>query len=536
MSGQGKFKRQISLLDLSLIGLGAIFGSGWLFAVSVVAGFAGPAGWISWLIGGLIILSLGLVYAELGAALPRAGGIIRYPVYTHGPLTGFMISLITIIAFTSILGAEAEAVRQYADAWVHGLTVKGSTHPTTLGWFVQLALLFGFFLLNYWSVKIFAKVNTIMSIIKYFVPILIIVVLLAHLHPENFSAHGFAPFGFNGIQQAISLGGIMFSYLGIQPIVSAASEAKNPSRTVPLALVLSILAATAFYLLLQISFVGAIPGNMLSGGWSGIEGQFSTPFFEIVTMLGMGWVATFVLIDAVISPTGTLNVFMSTSSRIAYGWARNKTFFKVFAKIHEKTGAPRPATWLALCMGVFWTMPFPSWDKIVGLVSAALILSYAVAPISAAALRKRAPDMERPFKLKGMRVIAPLSFIFAAFVVYWSGWQTVSWLLGSQLLVFVVYLVFNKFVPTKDVSLAQQIKSTWWLVFFYAAMIVMSGLGTFGGLDVIPYPWDLILVAVASLISFYWSKSTSLSEAIIDEDPVEEDEPVSLGGDISVKQ
>lgn len=73
MSNQGKFKKTMSLLDLILIGMGAIFGSAWLFAVSNVASKAGPAGSFSWIIGGVIILLIGLVYAELGAALPRTG-------------------------------------------------------------------------------------------------------------------------------------------------------------------------------------------------------------------------------------------------------------------------------------------------------------------------------------------------------------------------------------------------------------------------------------------------------------------------------
>ena len=71
--GHGRLKRQISAIDMIMVGIGAIVGSGWLFAVSIIASIAGPAGWISWVIGGIVLLVLGLVYAELGAAFPRAG-------------------------------------------------------------------------------------------------------------------------------------------------------------------------------------------------------------------------------------------------------------------------------------------------------------------------------------------------------------------------------------------------------------------------------------------------------------------------------
>src|SRR5215211_1411601 len=112
--GQGRFRKEISLLDMTLVGVGAIIGSGWLFAVGIIASIAGPAGWISWLIGGIVLLVLGLVYAELGAAFPRAGGLVRYPEYSHGPLVGYLMSSITVIVFSRMVGNEVEAVRQYA--------------------------------------------------------------------------------------------------------------------------------------------------------------------------------------------------------------------------------------------------------------------------------------------------------------------------------------------------------------------------------------------------------------------------------------
>jgi amino acid transporter len=155
--GQGRFRKEISLLDMTLVGVGAIIGSGWLFASGLVASIAGPAGWISWLIGGIALLLLGLVYAELGAAFPRAGGLVRYPLYSHGPLVGYLMSFITVIAFSSIVGIEVLAVRQYATSWWPALSQPDGQAPTVLGWFVQFGLLIVFFLLNYWSVKIFAK-------------------------------------------------------------------------------------------------------------------------------------------------------------------------------------------------------------------------------------------------------------------------------------------------------------------------------------------------------------------------------------------
>ncbi|MGH8126731.1 MAG: APC family permease, partial [Rhodanobacteraceae bacterium] len=225
------FKRNLSLVDLTFVGLGAIFGSGWLFSASYVAAIAGPAGIVSWLIGGAAVLLLGLVYCELGAALPRSGGVVRYPVYSHGALLGYLMGLITLIAFSSLIAIEVEACRQYASAWLPQLTQAGSQAPTALGWWVQLAILGIFFLLNYFSVKTFARANNVVSVFKFVVPLAVIVALLWFFHRDNLTVHGFAPFGFAGVAGAVSAGGIIFAYLGLTPIVSVAGEVRDPQRS-----------------------------------------------------------------------------------------------------------------------------------------------------------------------------------------------------------------------------------------------------------------------------------------------------------------
>lgn len=514
-----------------LVGLGAIIGSGWLFGTGLVASIAGPAGWISWVIGGIVLLLLGLVYAELGGALPRAGGVIRYPGYTHGPLVGYLASFISLIAFTSVTAIEAEAVRQYATSWLPALSQPGSTSsPSVLGWLVQLALLIGFFLLNFWGVRSLAISNNILTVIKYVVPSISIVVLLINLKGANFSVQGFAPFGFSGITAAISTGGIMFSYLGLQPLVGLAREAKNPQRTVPIALIISTVLATVLYVLLQVAFIGGIPTHVLNnGGWASVTNKFSLPYRDIAAALGLGWLATLVTIDAVVSPSGTGNLFLPTSARVAYGWSRSGTLFRVFSRVHPGSGIPRPALWLSLALSIFWTLPFPSWDVLVGVVSNALIFTYALAPISVYALRRNSPDMPRPFYLKGFSVIGPIAFIMASLIIYWTGWSVNYWLLGVQLLMFVLYLLAKRIVPTDRVSFAQQLKSVWWLVLYYAALIALSGLGTFGGVAAIPSPWDQLLVVVIAIIAYYWGGRSGLPQPDVDEDEVEEQAEVVTG-------
>ena len=531
MSGKGKFKKQLSLMDLTFIGLGAIFGSGWLFAASHVSAIAGPAGIFSWLLGGFSVLLLGIVYCELGAALPRAGGVIRYPVYSHGPLLGYLMGFITLIAFSSLVAIEVVAARQYAAAWFPELTKAGSSDPSILGWLLQFGLLCLFFMLNYRSVKTFAMANNLVSVFKFIVPLLVIGVLFTFFKPENLYAQGFAPFGLSGVQMAVSAGGIIFAYLGLTPIISVASEVKNPQRTIPIALILSVLLSTVIYVLLQVAFLGGVPTEMLSNGWAGVTKELALPYRDIALALGVGWLAYLVVADAVISPSGCGNIYMNATPRVIYGWAQTGTFFKIFTRIDEKSGIPRPALWLTFGLSVFWTLPFPSWEALINVVSAALVLSYAVAPVSVAALRRNAPDMPRPFRVKWMAVLGPLSFIVAALIVYWSGWNTVSWLLGLQIVMFVVYLLCSRFVPTNHLSLVQQVRSSLWLIGFYAVTIVLSKLGTFGGLGVLAHPFDTLVVAACATGIYYWGAATGVPAHLVrledDEDSEEAPELAS---------
>lgn len=509
----GKLQSKLSLVDLTFIGLGSIVGSGWLFASQKGAATAGPAAWISWLIGAFAVLLLGFVYAELGGALPRAGGSVRYPEFSHGPLLGYLSGFASIIAFSSVAGIEVEAVRGYAQTWWPAL---GGTNPTVLGWFFQFLLLLIFFFLNLRSVSLFGKANTIITTIKFIVPLLTIVVLLTQFKVGNFHSHGFAPFGTLGIERAVSTSGIVFAFLGFQQAVSFSSEAKNPQRSVPLSIMLAIFLSAALYILLQLTFIGAVPPNALSaGGWGALH--FESPFANVAAALGLGWLSSVILADAIVSPSGTANIYLSATSRVIFAWAKSGTFFKKFTKINDKTGVPTPALFLAFIMAVFFTLPFPSWDKLVGVVSSATVLIYIMGPVALHTLRKNAPELHRPFRLSGMEVISPLSFVFASLIVYWTGWKTDSWLLGIQIIMFILFLVFRNAAP-KSVPFVQQIRSSLWLVSYYLVILILSYLGTFQGKGILPTPYDQIAVAIVSIFIYYWGVNSGLTKPLFYED------------------
>lgn len=520
---QGKFKRKLSLLDLTLLGVGSIIGSGWLYAALNGAKFAGPVAWVSWIIGAVAIIFIGLVYAELGAAMPRAGGFVRYPEYSHGSIVGYMIGFTSLLAYSSVCGVEVEAVRGYAQTWWPAVG-DANGNPTAAGFALQIGLLVLFFLINYWSVNLFGKVNTIVTIFKFVVPTLTIVILFSFFHPGNFSVMTAAPGGLHGAFKAVASAGIVFAFLGFRQAIDFAGEAKNPQRDIPLAIILSVIIGLVVYLLLQFSFLGAVPPSKLTHGWGAL--QFKSPFANLAMMLGVGWLMNLVLFDAVISPAGTGNIFLAGTARVVFAWAKNGYFFKIFQKVDPKTGLPRAALWLTLILAILWTLPsqFQVWGGLISAVTSAFVLTYMVGSVSVTSLRRTAPDLKRPFKLSGMNIISPLAFISATLIAFWSGWSVTRLLIILTLVSLILY--FGIFVNRDEKlkrNLKEDFRSSIWLFAYYFVLLVFSYLGNFGGIGVIKGPWDSVLLAIVSIFIYFWGASTGLKNPRITEDEEYED-------------
>lgn len=522
----GRFKRKLSLLDLSLLGVGSMIGSGWLFGALKGAKDAGNLAWIAWLFGAVVVLFIGLVYGELAAMLPRAGGFVRYPQYTHGSLVGWLVGFSSMLAYSSVAGVETDAFRSYATGWWSGLGT--ANNPTALGILVQVALLVVFFLINYWSVNFFGKVNTIVTLFKFIVPIIIIVILLTHMHLSNFSQGGSSPGGIKGIETAVTGAGIVFAYLGFRQAVDFGAEAARPQRDIPLAIFISIAASAVMYLLLQFGFIGAVPQAIAQHGWAAIS--FDQPYANIAKVLGMVWLVNLVFADAVISPSGTGNVYMAGTARVLFAWAKKGIFYSIFGKINARTGIPRGALWLSLILSIAWIMPlkFQIWGVLISAVTSATVMTYMVGPISIATMRKTSSNIKRPFYLRGASIIAPLAFIGATWIIYWSGWSTDSLLIGLVLGSLILYFAFMDREGFRD-KLKSDWKSGVWLVVYYVFILVMTRLGSFGPSGVkpvIPDPWDSLIVAAGAIILYYWGVASRLPQPEIDFD---DDEDEALG-------
>ncbi|MDA8346039.1 MAG: APC family permease [Thermaerobacter sp.] len=514
-SAGGRLRHELSYLDLTMASLGGIIGSGWLYGAWKGGFLAGPASTLSWVIGGIAVLLIGLVYAELGGALPEAGGIVRYPQYSHGTFVSYMMGWGALIAYASVPPIEAEAAVQFMSHYIPALYSASSL--TALGIWVSVLFMILFFLINYFGVGIFGKTNTVWTLIKLGVPLLAIVVLFfsGHFNSANFSSYGgFTPSGSSAVLAAVPLGGIIFAYLGFRQALDLAGEAKNPQRDVPRAVLTAIIIGVVLYVLLQTVWVGTMPASKLVHGWAGTQALFTAPFTDLAAVLGFGWLAALLLADAVWSPSGTGNVYLASTSRVMYAMSKNRYFPRIFLWVHPKSGVPVWALFGTFVIGLVFLLPFPSWSALVGIVSSATVFTYIIGPVSIAVLRRTMPDMKRPFYLKGMSVIGPAAFVIASLIIYWSGWATDSLVLLVILFGVVLYAYgTSTFADDTTIYAGRYLKAGVWLVVYLVVMLALTYIGSsnFGAPhQLIPYPLDLVVVVIISLIFYYWAVASGI--------------------------
>ncbi|MBV8801878.1 MAG: amino acid permease, partial [Gammaproteobacteria bacterium] len=368
------FLRTITPMGLLLAGIGSVIGSGWLFGPLYAAQIAGPAAILSWVIGGILMIIIALTFAELGSAFPVAGGMIQYAQVSHGSLVSFMIGWMVWISSVSIAPVETMGLLQYVANYVPELMIskEGSHVLTHIGILVAAAIMFLMCILNYFGAKFFSRSNNIITTIKLIVPILTVLVLISiSFHSTNFhnvSPGGFAPFGWHGIFAALPLGGVIYSFIGSNTVLQLAGETKNPQRSIPFALIGSMLFCIMLYTLLQIAFIGALTPSAFMAGWSQLHFTGDTgPFSGIMMTLGLGWFVMIIYADAIISPFGTGFIFTASTARIGYGLSQIGFLPESLAKI-TKTGVPSRYIFLNFIVGLLLFLPFPGWQKLVGFV------------------------------------------------------------------------------------------------------------------------------------------------------------------------
>jgi len=511
-------KRAIGVVQLTFIGITSMVGSGWLFGAFHSAKIAGPAAIFAWFIGAFAVLLIALTLAELGPLFPQSGGIARYLEYTHGSLAGFLGGWINWLGIAASVPTEAAASVQYLSSirgfqGLFDLTAGGMSY---MGLAVASGLMFIYFFLNYWTLYLFLRSMTYITLFKLIVPLLSVgTIMWAGFQPANFGHdyQTFAPYGISAIFIAVSAGGVIFAFNGFQSIVNFAGEAKNPNRVIPIALISSILIALLIYSILQTSFIGSLTAKDLVHGWNGLN--FSSPFVQLAIGFNLNLIALLLYIDAVISPSGTGIAYTGASARMLFGMQRSGYMPKMFGQLHPKYAIPRNSMWVTLILGLILLWIFRGWGNLANVISITNTLSYVSGPIAMMGLRRIAPEWHRPCRIDGMQIIAPLSFVIVSLIVYWSRWPLTGEVLFVVFGGLCVYLYYQQKNDWENIR--SHLKNGLWFVVYLFAMALLSWLGgkTFGGINAMQTPYDQILVAIVALVFYYWGIKSAWSTPLL---------------------
>ena len=480
-------------MSLLFTAIGSIIGSGWLFSSLHASEIAGPAAMVSWVVGAIMFIFIGLSYSELGVMLPHSGGVARYPHYAFGSFASWSMGWVTWLACAAVAPVEVSAVLTYATSYLPWLE---NTNQTLTGWgiLVAIALIAACVVVNYLGVTWFARVNNVLVWWKLAMIVLVIVMLLAvGFHGAHFTQFGgFTPYGWHGVFSAIPAAAIAFSFFGFRQGIELAGETNNPKRNVPFTLIGSVIICGILYLLLQVAFIGSVPTTALhKGGWATVGSEFASstgaaanfaPLAAIASFLGLAWLAGLLYADAIISPTDTALIYTSVTARMSYAMGRNRNAPAGLSKVNDN-GVPWVSLILAWVVGCIFFLPFPSWQSLVGIVTSMTVLSFGSGPIALLVMRKQIPELARPFRLGrgALWPIASLALLSTNLIMYWAGWDQVWKMMAAIVLGYILLGIFQALDHGRAPRL--EFRNGYWVLVWFAGITIVSYLGSYSGVS-----------------------------------------------------
>jgi amino acid transporter len=515
-------QRSVGFYGLLFVSLGSIIGSGWLLGALNAAQVAGPASILSWILAACLLSLLALMYAELGAAYPVAGGAARFSHYSHGPIAGFMAGWASWLQAVFIVPIEVLAAITYVNSisWVNqhfNMINKIGSNAGLLneaGLMVAIILMVLFTAINLAGAKFLSDSNVIVVIWKTAVPVLaIVIVATTRFNPDNFHAGGgFMPFGFHGVFAALT-GGVVLALQGFEQAAQLAGEARNPKRDLSRAILTSMVIGAVLYSLLQIVMIGGFePGN-IAKSWAkplGTDPSAYGAWYTLALAVGAGWLAKVLIVDAVISPAGTGVVYVATAARLSYALGEEREMPTALTKTNRK-GVPVVSIIVAAVIGSLAFGPFKSWSSLAVVITGAAAIMYAFAPVSLAALHKVDGDRPRSYRVPMPVLLVPAAFCSANLIIYLVGFET-TWKLACAMGVGLALFAVGAWRSGTGVQ--HTIRNAFWIGPWLGGQVLIGWLGRYGkgSTSILPEWVDIVAVIVFALAIFYWAVSLTLTK------------------------
>jgi len=457
LTGHPTLKRVLTARHLVMLGIGGVIGAGiFVLTGQAAANHAGPAIMLSFVLAGFACAMAGLCYAEFAAMLPVSGSAYSYAYATLGEIVAWFIGWNLVLEYLFAASTVAVGWSGYLNSFLH--TVSGwigvdvafpswlssaplavaNGHVTTTGSLINLpavAIVLAISWVCYRGVTQSAALNTVVVAIKLTVILLFMAFSVQYVNPENWipfvpPTNAAGEFGWPGVARAASI--VFFAYIGFDAVSTAAQEAKNPQRDMPIGILGSLIVCTILYIVMSGILTGMLPYTQL-----GTEKPVATALAAYPDLL---WLKTLVEIAAIAGLSSVILVMLMAQPRIFYAMATDGLIPKFFSRVHPKYQTPYAGQAFVGVFAAILAGLLPI--SVLGdLVSMGTLLAFATVCLGVLVLRKTRPDLPRAFRVPVPYIVCPLGaitclYLFSlAFADNWH-WMTI-WIAAGMAIYFL---------------------------------------------------------------------------------------------------
>ena len=431
--------RSLGAFQLTMLGVGAVIGTGIFVLTAEAAQKAGPGMMISFIIAGFVCAFAALCYAEMASMVPVSGSAYTYSYAVMGELIAWMVGWALILEYAVAAGAVSVGWSGYVVGLIEN--AAGIDIPNMLvrgpfdGGLINLPAMLIAGLVTWLLVigtRESASVNAVLVAIKVTALTLFIILAVPVMKMHNFDP--FAPLGFGGIGAAAA--SIFFAYVGFDAVSTAAEETKNPQRNMPIGLIGSLGICTIFYLLVAAGVIGSVGAQpVMSASGAGLEpgspelaAQCAAISDQAVvcskealawTLREIGWpqIGNLIGLAAGLALPSVILMMMFGQTRIFFVMSRDGLLPAAFSKIHPKYKTPHVIT---LITGVFVALfaAFFPVGLLANVSNSGTLFAFAAVSIAVMVIRKSDPDRHRPFRTPAVMITAPLAIFGCLYLFY----------------------------------------------------------------------------------------------------------------------
>jgi APA family basic amino acid/polyamine antiporter len=416
-------QRTLGAMDLTLLGVGAIVGTGIFVLTGSGALLAGPGLSLSFILAAVACGFAALCYAEFSSTVPVSGSIYTYSYATMGEIVAWIIGWDLMLEYGLATSAVSVGWSGYMQSLLSGfgitlpavLTAAPGAVPGVATWFNLPAFCILLVITGLLSVGIreSARANNVMVFIKVAVVLLFIVVGAGHVQPANWQPY--LPFGYNGVFNAAAI--VFFAFIGFDAVTSAAEEVKNPARALPVGIIASLGICALLYVVVAAIMTGIVPFAKFDG--------VDHPVSLALQYAGENWVAGFVDLGAIIGMTTVILVMTYGQTRILFAMSRDGLLPKKLSSIHPHFATPFFTTWLVGVVFAFIAALIPL-NILAELINIGTLMAFSLIAVAVLVLRRTRPDLPRAFRCPGVPFVPLAAIGFCVFLMFHL--QAVTWI------------------------------------------------------------------------------------------------------------